>query len=134
MRERERVAPLYCRIKYYSSAIRGARHLTAGWAATIKPSFYFLELCMAKKMKKIPMSEKKAKARQKQDDAWISMRSGLIVITVLSVGLAVLTAWTTVPALGWFEGLLWGLGFGIAVWLVFIGFLYFNLWVRAKRD
>jgi len=59
-----------------------------------------------KKMKKIPMSEKKAKARQKQDDAWISMRTGLIVITVLSVGLALLTAWTTVPALGWFEGFL----------------------------
>ena len=89
---------------------------------------------MAKKMKKIPMSEKKAKARQKQSDAWISMRTGLTIVTVVSAGMAVLTAWMTIPAIGWLEGLLWSLGFGAAVWLVFIGFFYFNRVVRGKRD
>jgi len=89
---------------------------------------------MAKKMKKIPMSEKKEKSRQKQNDAWISMRTGLIVITIVSIGMVVLTGWMTIPALGWFEGLLWSLGFGIAIWLVFYGYVYFNRWVRAKRE
>ena len=89
---------------------------------------------MAKKQKKIPRSEKKAKARQNRNDPWISMRTGLITVTVVSIGMAVLTAWMTIPALGWFEGILWSLGFGVAVWLVFAGFFYFNRFVRAKRD
>lgn len=88
---------------------------------------------MAKKMKKIPRSEKKAKAKGSQSDAWISMRTGLIVVTVVSIGLAILTMWTTVPAIGWAEGVLWGLGFGGAVWLVFVGFFFFNRLVRGKR-
>lgn len=89
---------------------------------------------MAKKMKKIPRSEKKTKSGQDQNEAWISMRTGLIVVTLVSVGMAVLTAWTTIPAIGWAEGLLWSLGSGGAVWLVFVGFFFFNRFVRGKRD
>ncbi|MGD9091674.1 MAG: hypothetical protein PVF74_02420 [Anaerolineales bacterium] len=89
---------------------------------------------MAKKMKKIPKREKKAKNRQKQSQAWISMRTGLITVTLVSIGMVVLTAWMTIPALGWLEGLLWSLGFGVAVWLVFAGFFYFNRYVRTKRE
>jgi hypothetical protein len=89
---------------------------------------------MAKKMKKIPRKEKKAESRLNQNEAWISMPTGLRIITLVSVGMMVLTAWMTIPALGWFEGLLWTLGFGVAIWLVFIGFLYFNRFVRGKRE
>ena len=89
---------------------------------------------MAKKMKKIPRSEKKAESRKEQNEAWLSMRTGLIVVTLVSVGMAVLTGWMTIPALGWVEGLLWSLGFGGAVWLVFVGFCFFNRFVRGKRD
>lgn len=89
---------------------------------------------MAKKMKKIPRSEKEAESRQDQNQAWISMRTGLIVVTLVSIGMAVLTAWMTIPALGWGEGLLWSLGFGGAVWLVFVGFYFFNRFVRTKKD
>lgn len=87
---------------------------------------------MAKK-KKTPQKGNKAKQKQ-SNDAWISMRSGLITITILSLGMAGLTGYQTIPALGWFEGLLWSLGFGAAVWLVFVGFLYFNRFVRKKKE
>lgn len=88
---------------------------------------------MTKKMKKIPRSEKKAQARQNQSSVWISMRTGLIIVTVISIGMAVLTAVTTIPAIGWAEGLLWSLGFGGAVWLVFAGYFYFNRFVRGGK-
>ena len=52
---------------------------------------------------------------------WISMRSGLKIITVASIGMAVLTAWQVIPAKGWLEGILWGLLFGGLIWAVFFG-------------
>lgn len=89
---------------------------------------------MAKNMKKKPKSEKKADAKQNLSDAWIPMRTGLIIVTVISIGMAILTAWMTVPAIGWVEGVLWGLGFGGAVWLVFVGFFFFNRFVRRGKS
>ncbi|MBN1149019.1 MAG: hypothetical protein JXA78_17305 [Anaerolineales bacterium] len=89
---------------------------------------------MAKKMNKTPKKEKKVQAQQNLSDPWISMRTGLILVTVISIGMAILTAWTTIPAIGWGEGLLWAVGFGVAVWLVFIGFFLFNRLVRRKRS
>lgn len=90
---------------------------------------------MAKKMKKMPKKEKKAKrAQEARREAWIPMRTGLIVVTLMSVAMAALTAYTVIPAFGWGEGLLWSLGSGGAVWLVFVGFFLFNRFVRGKRD
>jgi hypothetical protein len=66
--------------------------------------------------------------------AWISMRSGLRTMTIVSLVLAAVTGYTTIPALGWWEGLLWSLGFGVSIWLVFVGFYYFNKVVRKKKD
>ena len=89
---------------------------------------------MANKKKKIPRREKKAESTPNRNEPWISMPAGLRIITLVSIGMAVFTAYTTIPAIGWFEGLLWSLGFGIAIWLVFIGFYYFNRFVRGKRE
>ena len=89
---------------------------------------------MAKNVNKTPKKDKQSEAVKNLSDAWISMRTGLIVVTVVSIGMAVLTAWTTIPAIGWGEGLLWAIGFGAAVWLVFVGFFLFNRLVRGKRS
>ncbi len=62
------------------------------------------------------------------------MRSALVVMVLASVGMAILTANTTIPALGWLEGSLWAIGFGAGVWLAFILFFLFSRWARRKQD
>ncbi len=56
---------------------------------------------------------------------WIPMRTGLILVGIASIVMAVLTGIQTIPALGWGEGLLWSLGFGAMIWVVFFG----NMWL-----
>ncbi len=75
------------------------------------------------------------KERSKQKDApgmepWISMRSGLIIITITSIGMAVLTGIQTVPALGWGEGILWSALFGALIWIIFFGMNFVNRFLR----
>jgi hypothetical protein len=65
---------------------------------------------------------------------WLSMRTGLTAVILVSVGMAVLTAYTTVPALGWLEGMLWAVGLGAGVWLAFVLFFLFSRWARRKQD
>ncbi len=86
---------------------------------------------------------KEAKKKLKQDQSapvkdsnkpWISMRGALVVMILASVGMAVLTAQTTVPALGWLEGGLWAIGLGVGVWLAFFLFFLFSRWARRKQD
>ncbi len=57
---------------------------------------------------------------------WISMRTGLIVITITSIFMAVLTTvqvWDTRSPL---EAIFWGIVFGAMIWAVFLGMLFFN--------
>ena len=61
---------------------------------------------------------------------WISMRRALIVITLTSIGMAVLTAWEVIPVKGWIEGILWGLLFGVLIWIIFFGMIFFNRFIR----
>ncbi len=75
------------------------------------------------------MSSKDKQSNQKSEPGtgpWISMRSGLIIIAIASLGMAVLTAVQTVPALGWAEGLLWSALFGALIWVIFFGMNFFN--------
>jgi len=58
------------------------------------------------------------------------MRSGLIIITITSIGMAVLTAWEVIPVKGWGEGILWGLLFGVLIWIIFFGMIFFNRLIR----
>jgi hypothetical protein len=76
---------------------------------------------------------KKADAKEKSSPSpkgWISMRTGVGLITVISIGMAVLTAWEAIPQKGWVEGILWGLLFGVLIWAVFFGMLAFNRFIR----
>jgi len=56
---------------------------------------------------------------------WIPMRTGLILVAIASIVMAVLTGIQTIPAVGWGEGLLWSLGFGGMIWVIFFG----NMWL-----
>ena len=58
------------------------------------------------------------------------MRSGMIVIAITSVAMAVLTAWQVIPSRGWLEGILWGLLFGALIWAIFFGNILINRLLR----
>ena len=84
---------------------------------------------MAKKSKK-KKAQKSQKVEMNLNQPWISMRKGLIVIAITSIGMAVLTAWQVIPARGWLEGILWGLLFGALIWAVFFGNIFINKLLR----
>jgi hypothetical protein len=76
----------------------------------------------------------KSEPVQHSNGPWISMRTGLTAVTLASVAMAVLTGYTTVPALGWLEGGLWAIGLGAGVWLAFTLYFLFSRWARRKQD
>ena len=59
---------------------------------------------------------------------WVSMRGGLIIMSIASVALAILIASQVIPSTGWLEGIGWGLLFGGVLWAIFFG----NLWITKK--
>ena len=87
---------------------------------------------MAKKKKnKQKLTEEEVKKSLHQP--WISMRSGLKIMTVTSILMAVLTAWQVIPSKGWLEGILWGLLFGALVWAIFFGNILITRFLRRAR-
>ena len=84
---------------------------------------------MTKKKKKQKPSEQTTEDA-KLNQPWISMRTGLKIIAVTSIGMAVLTAWQVIPSKGWLEGILWGLLFGALIWAVFFGNILITRFLR----
>ena len=84
---------------------------------------------MAKK-KKNRQKPKEQEFEKSMSQPWISMRSGVQIITITSIAMAVLTAWQVVPSKGWLEGILWGLLFGALVWAVFFGNILITRFLR----
>jgi hypothetical protein len=80
------------------------------------------------------MGKYKKQDKKKEEDKlanpltsrWISMSTGVKVIIFTSIALAVIIGTQTVPALGWFEGSLWAIGYGAMIWVIFYGMLYVN--------
>lgn len=85
--------------------------------------------------KKGPPKSSKGKSHDKDErlpnDPWISMRTALIVMGVVSGALAVFVGWNAVQTQGVLQGILWGLGFGVANWLVFFIAYRFFKWSRG---
>ncbi len=73
---------------------------------------------------------KKTMNEQLANEPWLPMRSGMIIITITSIGMAVLTALQAIPAKGWGEGLLWSLFFGALIWAIFFGMMFVNRFLR----
>ncbi len=63
---------------------------------------------------------------------WLSQRTGLIVMIVLSVGLAIYTGWQLYPAMGLGKAILWGMGAAAAIWAVFGFSLVFTRAIRGR--
>jgi len=84
---------------------------------------------VAKKKKNKPKS-KEQDLEKRLSQPWISMRSGLKIMTVTSIALAVLTAWQVIPSKGWLEGILWGLLFGALIWAIFFGNILITRFLR----
>jgi hypothetical protein len=61
---------------------------------------------------------------------WIKKETGIKVIIATSIAMTVLTGIQTVPALGWLEGSLWALGYGLMIWVIFYGYLYISRLLR----
>lgn len=83
-------------------------------------------------------ARKKAEARETQSETdlfapWISMRSGLIVMAIVSIGLAAWTAYQSYPQSSLVDSILWGVVFGGSLWLVFFGFMLINRFLRKRR-
>jgi uncharacterized membrane-anchored protein len=81
------------------------------------------------------LSKKSKKASQTEENkpsAWLPMRTGLILMGILS---AALVAWVTLqadPALPLGERILWGLGFAVSLWIVFAVIFIINRYVLKR--
>ena len=92
---------------------------------------FVIEDLLAKRTKK-----KRKQSKQAQyapgTEPWIGKRTGLAIVGLVSLALAIFVAYTTAPGLGWGMAILLGLGFGIAMWGVFALAIGFNKWVRGR--
>jgi hypothetical protein len=84
-------------------------------------------------------ARKKAETQDEEFDiqkelygAWISMRTGLIVMALVSIGLGAWTAYQISYTRSIVESILWGLLFAGSIWLVFFGFMWFNRFLRRR--
>ncbi|MCE1252677.1 MAG: hypothetical protein LWX83_03900 [Anaerolineae bacterium] len=87
----------------------------------------------SKRTKKGKKSEQQGEEKQQQQlhpTPWISMNSGLKIIAITSIGMAVLTMWQLIPQIGWLEGILYGLLFGGMIWAIFFGMQLFFKFTR----
>lgn len=81
-----------------------------------------------------PIQSKKNPKTKSNPNAWIQMRTGLIIICIISIAIGLFMGWTVYQIDNNFsEGILWGLGFGGAIWVIFFIALYFNRFVRGNR-
>lgn len=81
-------------------------------------------------------SQKKVAQKETQrltSDPWLSRRTGMTAMAVISLGLAAFMVWQLLPSQGIVQALLWGVGFGVALWGVFYLSLAFNNWIRGRR-
>jgi hypothetical protein len=89
--------------------------------------------CIVPKKKKNKQKAKDQDVVKSLSQPWISMKTGLKIITVTSIAMAVLTAWQVIPSRGWLEGILWGLLFGALIWAVFFGNILITRFLRRTR-
>jgi hypothetical protein len=70
---------------------------------------------------------KKGKVQDSQKpEPWLSMKTGLIIIGIVSVGMAILTAIQVIPSQGVLQGILKGILFGGLIWAIFWGYYLFR--------
>ena len=77
----------------------------------------------------------KSKAQQEQEarefqaelsKSWLSMRTGIIIMAIVSIAFAGFVAWNYVESAGLLKAILIGLMFAGILWAIFIGNFYFK--------
>jgi hypothetical protein len=80
-------------------------------------------------------NKKNSKSKVNPESPWLKMRTGLLIVSIVSIGIGAFMGWAVYQIdKNIMEGLLWGLGFGGAIWGIFFIAFYFNRAVRGKRD
>lgn len=83
------------------------------------------------------MANKSKKKTSKQaepavsNDPWIEKRTGITLIAMVSVAMALFVIWQLYPVMG-LESILWGIGFSGGIWAVFGLSYLFNTRMRGK--
>jgi hypothetical protein len=86
-----------------------------------------------KKKKKKTTKLKSTKAEMPPVEPWISMRTGLIVITLLSVAMFLFVIWqTSDSSLTLSDRVTVGLVRGGAIWVIFLLVILFNRFIRNR--
>lgn len=84
----------------------------------------------------MPKNKSSSSKDQPQDltsQPWIPFKTGLIVVGVVSILLAIWTVVTSNPELDLLERILWGVVFGGSIWVVFLFFLVINRLLRRRK-
>lgn len=87
---------------------------------------------MAKRSSKKKKKKKPGNNNPPENGAWLPTRGGLIALGVISLLLA---AWITIEGMkvnDFSESLLWGLGFGASIWMVFGVVFFVNKVLRGR--
>jgi polyferredoxin len=81
---------------------------------------------MTKQPAKKKMTEEEIKKEMKIGEPWIQMNTGMKVIAILSIVMAIYITWNLTPSEGFWMALVWGVGFGASLWAIFLGGLLIN--------
>lgn len=83
-------------------------------------------------------SRRKRKQRQQESaprpprEPWMKWRSGMRALALVSLVLAIFVGWQVYPAGGLGQATLYGLGFGLSIWVVFFIMYRFNRWIQRR--
>ena len=86
-----------------------------------------------KNMAKSKSNNASSKSNKAIDEPWLSKSTGLRIMAVVSILLAVYTGWQVYPAGGLGTSILWGLGSAAALWAVFGISYLFNVLIRPRN-
>ena len=84
-------------------------------------------------MSKNKSSSSKNQPQDLVPQPWIPFKTGVIVVGVVSILLAIWTIITSNPELPLIERILWGVVFGGSIWPVFLFFLLINRLLRKRK-
>jgi ABC-type proline/glycine betaine transport system permease subunit len=89
---------------------------------------------VSKKNKNVEKKQETEALKAKMNEPWIQMKTGLRIIAITSLGMAILTAYQAITEFGKsiFIGILYGLFFGALIWVIFFVFYFFRRSIVKK--
>jgi hypothetical protein len=76
--------------------------------------------------------QKNKEQSEASNDPWLSWRTGMLTNSVISLALAIFIIWQIYPVGGLGQALLWGIGAGLSIWLVFFVSYFVNSRIRRR--